>query len=784
MDKHSHAGHAHNEKTEIDPVCGMKVDPASPKGGTHQHEGKTYFFCNPRCREKFSSDPQKFLTPREESKTPAPEGTLYTCPMHPEVISPKPGSCPKCGMALEPMEPTAEVVENHELKDMKRRFVASLVLSLPVAALSMGMMVVSKGAILDFLHSRPSQLMQLLFSAPVVLWGGWPFFERGLASIKNRSLNMFTLIAIGVGVAFAYSIVAALIPQAFPAALRMHGGLVDVYFEAAAIITTLVLLGQVLELRARDQTGSALKSLLSLAPKTARVVRPDGSEVDLPLEEVHVGDALRVRPGEKIPVDGVVMRGHSSVDESMVSGEPIPVEKREADTVVGGTINGTGSFVMRAEKVGRDTLLSQIVRLVSEAQRSRAPIQRIADQVAAYFVPVVLGAAVVTFIVWLLMGPEPRFAHAIVNSVAVLIIACPCALGLATPMSIMVATGRGAMSGVLFRSAAALEQLRDVTVLVVDKTGTLTEGKPRLTGLQVEMGLNEKDLLTLAGSLERGSEHPLASAVLKATEEKKISLLEVKDFSSVTGKGVTGTVNGKKVALGNAALLEELKVAENVSLRVKAEDWRSTGATVLFVAVDGVARGLLRVEDPIKSSSREAIEAIHKMGLKIIMLTGDNLTTAKAVAEQLKIDSVIAGVLPAQKAEEVKKLKLAGAVVAMAGDGINDAPALAEADVGIAMGSGTDVAMKSAGVTLIKGDLNGIVRAVELSRLTIRNIKQNLFFAFIYNALGVPVAAGALYPVFGVLLSPIIAAAAMSLSSVSVIANSLRLRAAHEKVAS
>lgn len=779
MDSNGSHSHDHSKMhTETDPVCGMRVDMRTPKGGQCNYQGKTYFFCNPKCRDKFLREPAKYLSspPDATKQVKAPEGTLYTCPMHPEVLSPKPGSCPKCGMALEPMEPSLEPVGSHELHDMRRRLWVSALLTLPVAALAMGGMAFPSFSFAHFLHSRAAQWNQLALAAPVVLWGGWPFFERGWASVKNRSPNMFTLIAMGVGVAFFYSIAATLFPSWFPPSLRTQNGTVEVYFEAAAIITSLVLVGQVLELKARDQTGNALRSLLGLAPKTARVVRNNGAEEDILLSEVEVGQRLRLRPGEKVPVDGTVLSGYSSIDESMVSGEPIPVEKREGDLVVGGTLNGTGSFLMRADKVGRDTLLSQIVRLVSEAQRSRAPIQRIADQVAGYFVPVVLVIAALTFAIWFLAGPEPRLGHALVNAVAVLIIACPCALGLATPMSIMVATGRGATSGVLFKNAEALERLRATTTLVVDKTGTLTEGKPRLTGIWAAGSHSENDLLEFSASLERGSEHPLAAAIVKAAEEKKLKPANAANFESLTGKGVTGAVQGTRVALGNQALLDELKISTSDALKAKADEWRASGATVLFVAIDGGADGILRIEDPIKESTRETLSALHANGIRIIMLTGDNPITAKAVSERLGIDQFVAGVLPAQKAEEVQRLREQGDVVAMAGDGVNDAPALAAADVGIAMGSGTDVAIQSAGVTLVKGDLRGILRALDLSRATIRNIKQNLFFAFVYNALGVPVAAGLLYPFFGILLSPIIAAAAMSLSSISVIGNSLRLR--------
>jgi Cu+-exporting ATPase len=813
---------AHNIGGQImDPVCKMPVDPATA-AGSHQWAGRTYFFCSQRCLEQFRADSDKYLAGvRAPAASPAPPPrsgtgtaagtTVYTCPMHPEVRQPGPGTCPKCGMALEPLAPAAppagieyvcplhpEIVRkepgscpicgmalepravtgeeevNPELVDMTRRFWTSLALTVPVVLLAMGDLVPG----LDprrLLPGRVTIWLQLLLATPVVLWGGWPFFQRGWASIVNRSLNMFTLIAIGVGTAYGYSVVATLLPGLFPDSFRVHGGEVGAYFEAAAVITTLVLLGQVLELRARSQTSQAIKALLGLAPKTARRIREDGSEEDVSLDQVRPGDKLRVRPGEKVPVDGIVLEGTSAVDESMVTGEPIPVEKTTGNRVTGATVNGTGSFVMRAERVGSETLLAQIVRMVSEAQRTRAPIQRLADAVSAYFVPAVVAVAAVTFVAWGLAGPEPRMAYALVNAVAVLIIACPCALGLATPMSIMVGTGRGATAGVLIKNAEALEVLEKVDTLVVDKTGTLTEGKPRLTSVAPLPGRDEGEMLRLAASLERGSEHPLAAAIVAEAQARGLALSEADGFQSLTGKGVVGKVNGRAVALGNRKLFEELAVDAS-PLIDPAERLRKDGQTVMLVAVDGKPAGLLGVADPIKASTPEAIQMLHEEGMRISMLTGDSRTTAEAVARKLGLDGVEAEVLPEQKGEVVKRLQGEGRVVAMAGDGINDAPALAQAHVGIAMGTGTDVAMESAGVTLVKGDLRGIARARRLSRGTMRNIRQNLFFAFIYNMLGVPIAAGVLYPFFGLLLSPIIASAAMTFSSVSVIGNALRLR--------
>jgi Cu+-exporting ATPase len=710
----------------------------------------------------------------EPAASSVSDASQWTCPMHPEVLSDEPGSCPLCGMALEPLTVTAEETEDHELTDMQRRFWASVVLTAPVFMIAMADII--PGRPLESLATpRILQWAQFLLALPVVLWGGWPFFQRGWQSIINRHLNMFTLIGLGVGVAFLYSSVALLVPGVFPASFRGPHGDVAVYFEAAAVIVTLVLLGQVLELKARGRTGEAIRALLGLAPKTARRVDADGTETDVHLCHVAVGDLLRVRPGEKVPVDAVVIEGVSSVDESMVSGEPIPVQKSAEDHVIGATINGTGSLLVRAERVGSDTLLAQIVQMVADAQRSRAPIQKLADVVAGYFVPTVVLFAILTFLLWGTFGPEPRMAYAMINAVAVLIIACPCALGLATPMSIMVATGRGATAGVLFKNAETIEIMRQVEVLVVDKTGTLTEGRPRLVSIDATGSIDQRTLLHAVASLERGSEHPLAEAIVRGAEEQGVELATVDDFRSLTGKGVRGKAGSLDVAIGNRALLEELGVAAG-DLEAMAEARRSEGETIMYVAVNGEAAGFVGVADPIKETTAEAIEALHHEGLRIVMLTGDSKTTADAVAKKLNLDEVIAEVLPEQKVQIVKQLQADGRVVAMAGDGINDAPALAQANVGIAMGTGTDVAMESAGVTLVKGDLRGIVRARKLSRATMNNIRQNLFFAFAYNALGVPVAAGVLYPFIGLLLSPMIAAAAMSFSSVSVIGNALRLR--------
>jgi len=763
----------------LDPVCGMTVSPARA-AGHHEHEGTTYYFCGKGCLERFRADPEKYRKPAipiEEVAPPAPApGAEWTCPMHPEIVQKGPGSCPLCGMALEPRTLTLETLEedNPELRDMSRRFLGSAALTAPILALMISEMLPGKP--LQRFLGPGAVWIQFLLATPVVLWGGFPFFERGYQSIVNRSLNMFTLIALGTGAAYAYSVAATLFPGLFPDSFRdHHTGAIAVYFEPAAVIVTLVLLGQVLELRARGETSSALRALLSLAPKTARLVRPDGNEEDVPLEHVVVSDRLRVRPGERVPVDGVVEEGESAVDESTLTGEPIPVEKGPGSRVASGTVNGTGTFVMKAERVGSDTLLAQIVRLVAEAQRSRAPIQRLADRVSAWFVPAVIAVAIAAALVWGVFGPEPRLAHALVNAVAVLIIACPCALGLATPMSVMVATGRGAQAGVLVRSAAALEILEEVEILVVDKTGTLTEGKPALSKVEPLEGFEANAILELAASLERGSEHPLARAIVDEAEARGIRLAPPADFRSITGKGVLATVKGRKVAVGNTKLFEEMGI-DLAPFAGKGDELRGQGETVVFVAVDGRPAGLVSVSDPIRPTTPEAIRLLRGEGLDLVMLTGDNRVTALAVARKLGIDRVEAEVLPRDKAEHVERLQREGRKVAMAGDGVNDAPALARADVGIAMGTGTDVAIESADVVLVKGDLRGIVRARRLSRATMRNIRQNLFFAFVYNSLGVPVAAGVLYPFFGLLLSPMIASAAMTVSSVSVIVNALRLR--------
>jgi len=759
------------EETLRDPVCGMRVAPDGPH--QRQHAGEIYRFCSARCAERFAADPEQFMVQVEKPpEDHADSAALYTCPMHPEVQQRGPGTCPICGMALEPVQPVLEE-DSSELRAMSRRFWGSLVLTLPTLLLAMGEMV--PGSPLERVPPRLLAWVQMWLATPVVLWGGWPFFTRGWESLRRRKLNMFSLVSLGTGAAWLYSTIATLTPQIFPAAFRGPNGEVAVYFEAAAVIVTLVLLGQVLELRARHQTGSAIRALLGLAPKLARRVAADGSEADVALEQVAVGDRLRVRPGEKVPVDGVVLEGHSAVDESMLTGEPIPAAKVPDDAVTGGTVNGTGSLLIRAERVGAETLLAQIVQMVAEAQRSRAPVQRLADAAASIFVPAVVAAAVLTFVVWSLVGPEPRMAHALVNAVAVLIIACPCALGLATPMAIMVATGRGALAGVLFRNAEAIETLRSVDTLVVDKTGTLTEGRPSLTEVVAAAGFEESELLRLAASLERDSEHPLAHAIRAGAAARAVALEAVEGFESRTGMGALGRVAGHRVGIGNPRLLAELSV-DPQPLAERAAKLRAEGRTVMFVAVDGSLAGLLGVADPIKESAREAVVALRAEGLRLVMLTGDSSATAQAVARQLSLDEVVAEVLPDEKAAAVRRLQAEGRVVAMAGDGVNDAPALAQAQVGIAMGTGTDVAMESAGVTLVRGDLRGILRALRLSRATMQNIRQNLFFAFGYNALGVPVAAGVLYPIFGVLLSPMLAAAAMSLSSVSVIGNSLRLR--------
>ena len=757
----------------LDPVCGMTISPEHAVGHV-DHNGKTYYFCSDSCLERFRADPARFANPERKQAATTPDlEAEYTCPMHPQVRQKGPGSCPICGMALEPVAITLGEQPNEELEDMTRRFRWSLVLTAPILAFMVAEFL--PGQPLHHLLRRGAlNWIELALATPVVLWGGWPFFQRGWASVLSRHLNMFTLIALGVGAAYAFSVVATIAPGLFPDSFRMNGA-VAVYFEPAAVIVVLVLLGQVLELRARSRTSNAIRNLLGLAPKTARRIEPDGPERDVPLGDVHVADRLRVRPGERIPVDGVVLDGKTTVDESMVTGEPIPVEKAPGSKVTGGTVNGTGTFEMKAERVGADTLLAQIVRMVSEAQRSRAPIQRLADRVSGWFVPIVIAVAVITFAVWSMYGPDPRLAHALVNAVAVLIIACPCALGLATPMSIMVGTGRGAEAGVLIRNAEALEILEKVTTLVVDKTGTLTEGKPKLVTVAPLSGLDETQLLRLVSSLENVSEHPLAGAIVSGARERGVSLVDVTDFESITGKGVIGMIDGRRVAIGNLKLLESLSIDPG-ALRAQADDLRRGGQTVMFVVVDGRAAGVIGVADPIKDSAPEAIRTLHAEGIRVVMLTGDNRTTAEAVASAVGIDHVEADVLPDQKRAVVKDLQQKGERVAMAGDGINDAPALAQADVGIAMGTGTDVAMESAGVTLVKGDLRGIVRARKLSRATMGNIRQNLFFAFVYNAAGVPIAAGILYPWFGLLLSPMIASAAMTFSSVSVIGNALRLR--------
>ncbi len=759
-----------------DPVCGMNVTEESVHHT--EHRGKTHYFCSTGCLNKFLASSEQYLRDVHSQHAvhdnkSVDKSAIYTCPMHPEIEQQGPGSCPKCGMALEPRTVEADE-DTSELDDMTRRFWVSSLLAIPVFFSAMAAEFWPE-FINGLISPVARQWGELILSAPVVWWGGWVFFQRGWQSIVTRNLNMFTLIAVGVGIAWIYSLIAVLLPGIFPPAVFSEAGVVPVYFEAAAVITALVLLGQVMELRARSQTNAAIKLLLGLAPKAARIVREDGTEEDIPLEHVQVGDHLRIRPGEKIPVDGNVINGESNVDESMVTGEPIPVAKSVGERLIGATVNGTGGLLMRAEKVGADTLLAQIVKMVADAQRSRAPIQKLVDIVAGYFVPTVVVIAVITFIVWSLFGPEPAIAYAVINAVAVLIIACPCALGLATPMSIMVGTGKGAMMGVLIKNAEALEIMQKVDTLVVDKTGTLTEGKPKLVSVFANEDFKENDNLRLAASLERASEHPLAEAIVKGAEERGIDLAQAQNFQSVTGKGVTGNVDGREVALGNLKLLESLGIDAG-GLPQQADNQRAEGQTVMLLAVDGKAAGLIGVADPIKESTPEAIRNLHEEGIRVVMLTGDSRKTAEAVAAKLGIDQVHAEVLPEQKAEVVKQLQAEGFIVAMAGDGINDAPALAQAHVGIAMGTGTDVAMESAGVTLVKGDLRGIVRAVRLSRATMRNIRQNLFFAFIYNAAGVPIAAGVLYPVFGLLLSPMIAAAAMSFSSVSVITNALRLR--------
>lgn len=796
------------EQEEKDPVCGMDVSAESEHH--HEHAGKTYHFCSQNCHDKFVADPQAFLNKDTSTAEPVDTNATYTCPMHPEIEQQGPGTCPKCGMALEvkgapviatktqytcPMHPeiiqdepgncpkcgmaleavTVDAEEDDsELHYMNKRFWFSAILAIPVLFSAMAAEFWPE-AMAELIEPSLRQWLEMIVSTPVIVWGGWIFYVRAIQSVITRNLNMFTLIGLGVSVAWTYSVIATVVPGIFPQAVFNDMGVVPVYFEAAAVITTLILLGQVLELRARSQTNAAIKLLLGLAPKTARIVRDDGAEEDIPMEHVQVGDTLRVRPGEKVAVDGVVLDGESNVDESMVTGEPVPVEKIAGERLIGATVNGTGGLLMRAEKVGADTLLAQIVQMVADAQRSRAPIQRLVDIVSGYFVPAVVVIAIITFFVWWQLGPEPALAYAVINAVAVLIIACPCALGLATPMSIMVGTGRGAMMGVLFKNAEALEVMRKVDTLVVDKTGTLTEGHPELVSVIAAEGFEENDIVRLAACVERSSEHPLAAAIVRGAEARKLELTSADDFQSVTGKGVTGKVDGRNVALGNIKLLQEAGIDVG-DLPQQADVGRAEGQTVMLLAIDGKAAGLIGVADPIKATTPDAIKDLHGEGVEVVMLTGDNLTTAKAVAAKLDIDRVEAEVLPDQKATIVKQLQDMGKVVAMAGDGINDAPALAQAHVGIAMGTGTDVAMESAGVTLVKGDLRGIVRARRLSRATMRNIRQNLFFAFIYNSAGVPVAAGVLYPAFGMLLSPIIAAAAMSFSSVSVITNALRLR--------
>ncbi len=757
---------------QTDPVCGMTVNTENAKH-IHRHEDQTYYFCNPRCLDKFVAAPETYLHKQDTPPNKGAEDMDYTCPMHPDIVQKGPGPCPICGMALEPVEITLQE-DTSELEAMRLRFRWSLLFTVPVFVLAMSEMIPA----LDPAQYVPATLLawfQLVLTAPVVFWAGWPFLQRAWASLQTRNLNMFTLIGLGTLVAYLYSVVAVLLPELFPPEFKTGHGQVAVYFEAAAVIITLVLLGQVMELKARSQTNAAIQALLGMAAKTARKVQNDGSEVDIPIEQVHVDDLLRVRPGEKIPVDGVIEQGASHIDESMITGEPIAVNKAEGDAVIGATINGNGSFVFRAKKIGRDTMLAQIVQMVATAQRSRAAIQKLADTVSAWFVPAVILVAIVTFFVWWATGPEPSLTYGLVNAVAVLIIACPCALGLATPMSIMVASGKGASVGVLFKNAEAIEVFKQVDTLVVDKTGTLTEGKPRLTEICLLAGMHDSTVLQLAAALEKNSEHPLAEAIVQKAQEQNLAIPTCENFEAVTGSGVQGTVDGQVILLGNQTLMQrnDIDCSELIS---KATTFQELGQTVMFLAVQGVLAGIFVVADPIKETSAEAIRQLHAQGLRIVMLTGDNQSTAQAVAAQLGIDQVVAGVLPAQKAAHVKALQKQGAIVAMAGDGVNDAPALATANVGIAMGSGTDIAMESAGVTLIKGDLLGILRARKISQQTMRNIKQNLFFAMVYNGLGVPIAAGVLYPVFGLLLSPMFAAAAMSFSSVSVIGNALRLK--------
>ena len=756
----------------VDPVCGMTVDAVTSQHRS-DYQGNTYHFCSAGCRTKFEAAPQQYVEKSKAAqRVDVVEGTIYTCPMHPQIRQVGPGSCPICGMALEPEVASLDAPPNAELADMTRRFWIGLALALPAVVLEMGGHLVGGHGWVD---QSLSNWIQLVFATPVVLWAGWPFFVRGWQSLVTRNLNMFTLIAMGTGVAYVYSVVGTVLPESFPATFRGHGGAVAVYFEAAAVITVLVLLGQVLELRAREATSGAIKALLELAPKTARRIGDDGADHEVQIDSLVVGDKLRVRPGEKVPVDGVILEGRSSLDESLVTGESMPVSKEAGGKVIAGTLNQSGGFVMRADKVGRDTLLSQIVRMVAEAQRSRAPIQRLADQVAGWFVPVVILVAFVAFGVWAYFGPEPRMAFGLVAAVSVLIIACPCALGLATPMSIMVGVGRGAQAGVLIKNAEALERMEKIDTIVVDKTGTLTEGKPKVVSIVPAAGFDENEILRLAASVERASEHPLADAIVRAAKERNLDLSKVEEFDSPTGKGAAGKVDGKSILLGNSNFLTSLSV-ETQSLNDDGERMRADGATVINIAVDGKLAGLFAIADPVKQSTPAALKALAEEGVKVIMLTGDNRTTANAVARTLGITEVEAEVLPDQKSAVVARLQKAGRIVAMAGDGVNDAPALAAAEVGIAMGTGTDVAMESAGITLLKGDLGGIVRARKLSQATMSNIRQNLFFAFIYNAAGIPIAAGILYPTFGILLSPIIAAAAMALSSVSVVGNALRLR--------
>jgi heavy metal translocating P-type ATPase len=779
MSAHAHGGHPHrhDEQAEAavakDPVCGMRVDPHTARH-TAMHAGRPYYFCSARCREKFTASPAQYLAPEQARAAPVSAGTIYTCPMHPEVRQVGPGACPICGMALEPVEAGAESGPNPELVDMTRRFWVGLVLTLPVLLLEMGGHLANLHMLVG---PRLSNWLQLMLATPVVLWAGWPFFVRGWASVKTRNLNMFTLIALGTGVAWVYSLLATVFPALFPAALRGMDGAVPVYFESAAVITVLVLLGQVLELKARAQTGGAIRALLNLAPKRARRIRADGSDEEVALDAVALGDRLRVRPGESVPVDGEVVEGRSSVDESMVTGESMPVAKESGVRVIGGTMNRSGSFVMRADKIGRDTMLARIVQMVAEAQRSRAPIQRLADQVSAWFVPLVIAVAALAFLAWSIWGPEPRFTFGLIAAVSVLIIACPCALGLATPMSIMVGVGRGAQVGVLIKNAEALERFEQVDTIVVDKTGTLTEGRPRVAAVRAAAGQSEPELVRLAASLERASQHPLGAAIVAAANERGLELAPVADFDAPAGKGVAGLVEGRRLVIGNLRIMQEAGIDVG-ELAVDADRLRQDGATVVFVTIDGKAAGAIAIADPIKSTTPAALAALKAAGIRVVMLTGDNATTARAVAARLSITEVEAEVLPEDKSRVVERLRSEGRVVAMAGDGVNDAPALAAADVGVAMGTGTDVAMESAGVTLVKGDLNGIARARQLSAATMSNIRQNLFFAFIYNAAGVPIAAGVLYPVFGLLLSPIVAAAAMAASSVSVIVNALRLNRA------